>query len=249
MSAANWKKTKSEEPSEDWLVTYADAITLLMAFFIIFFSISKVDKGKYDQMRQGIGKDILKKETILPMQELKVDVQDIVYTLKADDAVKVTTDSQGVVLEFASSAFYKPGTAELNPDAVPLLNSVAQTILAPKYNEFSVIIEGHTDDDPISTFQYPSNWELSSGRATVVVRHFITQGVDANRQQAVGYAETRPKVPNRTPEGVSIPENKAENRRVIVRLNPHPIEYEMPNFGSRGPVVDVPQMGTVSTNQ
>jgi len=247
MAASNWKKVPKPEESEDWLVTYADAITLLMAFFIIFFSISKVDQGKFDQMRKGIGKDILKKDTILPMQELKVDIQDIVYTLKADDAVKVTTDSQGVVLEFASSAFYKPGTAELHPDALPLLNSVAQTILSPKYDTFSVTIEGHTDDDPISTARYPSNWELSSGRATRVVRHFIEQGIIGTRQQAIGYAATRPKVPNRTPEGVSIPENKAANRRVIVRLKPYPIEYEMPNFGSRGPVVDVPQMGTVST--
>jgi len=247
MSAANWKKEKPQEESEDWLVTYADAITLLMAFFVIFFAISKVDQGKFDQMKEGIGKDILKKETILPMQELKVDIQDIVYTLKADEAVKVTTDSQGVVLEFASNAFYKPGTAELNPAALPLLNSVAQTVLSPQYDQFSVIVEGHTDDDPISTLQYPSNWELSSGRATRVVRHFIEQGIDADRQKAVGFAATLPKVPNRTPEGAAIPENMSQNRRVIVRLQPRPIEYEMPNFGPRGPVVDVPQMGTVST--
>jgi len=252
MSADNWKKGKPQEETEDWLVTYADAITLLMAFFIIFFSISKVDKGKFDQMRQGIGKDILRKETILPMQELKVDIQDIVYTLKADEAVKVTTDSEGVVLEFASGAFYKSGTAELNEAAYPLLNSVAQTILSPKYANFSIEVEGHTDDDPISTLQYPSNWELSAGRASRVVRHFIEQGIVANRQKAVGYAATIPKVPNRTPEGVSIPENKEANRRVVVRLKPQSnpegrFDYEMPSFGPKGPVVDVPQMGTVST--
>ncbi|MEX0827352.1 MAG: OmpA family protein, partial [Haliea sp.] len=78
----------------------------------------------------------------------------------------------------------------------------------------------HTDDDPINTPRYPSNWELSAGRATRVARHFVTQKIDPLRLKAIGYAETRPVVPNRTDKGKPIPENMAKNRRVIIRVFP-----------------------------
>ena len=81
-------------------------------------------------------------------------------------------------------------------------------------------VEGHTDDDPIHTARYPSNWELSAGRATGVVRLFIEQGMDTARLKASGFAETRPKVPNRDASGAPVRENQAINRRVLIRVYP-----------------------------
>ena len=151
---------------------------------------------------------------------MKIDIQDVVYSMQADDAVTVDTDDQGVVIELASSAFYQPGSADIRPEALSVLDKMAQTLESPRYQNYVVEIEGHTDDDPIHTARYPSNWELSSGRATGVVRLFIEQGMDASRMKASGYAETRPKVPNRDSSGAPIRENQSINRRVLIRVYP-----------------------------
>ena len=187
-----------EEEKEDWLVTYADAITLLMAFFVMLLNFSKIDIPKFEEVAAGIKDEIGTGEpTVTPTQMLKIDVQDVVYSMQADEAVDVGTDDQGVVIELSSSAFYKPGSADIRPEAFPVLDKMAQTLDSPRYQTYMIEIEGHTDDDPIHTARYPSNWELSAGRATGVVRLFIEQGMDASRMKASGYAETRPKVPNR----------------------------------------------------
>jgi chemotaxis protein MotB len=103
---------------------------------------------------------------------------------------------------------------------MPVLKTMADMFMAPKYKYYNIEIEGHTDDDPISTAHYPSNWELSAGRAAGVVRYFISQGIDMERMKAIGYAETQPKLPNRDAEGNPIKENQSENRRVIMRIYP-----------------------------
>ncbi len=239
------KKETPVEEKEDWLVTYADAITLLMAFFVLLVSVSKVDLEAYDKVVSGMSEEIAKEKKVPRMQNLKIDMQDIVYSQSADKVVKVSSDGDGVVLEFASGAFFRSGTADLREEAIPLLARVAQTINSPRYSEYGIIVEGHTDNDAISTMRYPSNWELSTGRATTVIRFFITQQIEATRLQAQGYADTRPKVPNETPEGVAIPENKMENRRVVVRISPYIKKYQMPNVGRRS-LVDMPTMGTTT---
>ena len=83
---------------------------------------------------------------------------------------------------------------------------------------YSIDIEGHTDDAPISTPQFPSNWELSSARASAVARFLIGRGIKPERISVIGYADTKPKVPNRNAAGNPIPENRQENRRVMVRV-------------------------------
>ena len=132
----------------------------------------------------------------------------------------MATDDKGVVIELASKAFYKPGSADLTDQAIPVLNQLTQTLLAPNYTNYQIEIEGHTDDDPISTARYPSNWELSAGRATRVVRFLIEKGMTPQKLRAIGLADTDPKVPNRTADGTPIPQNQADNRRVNVRIFP-----------------------------
>jgi chemotaxis protein MotB len=173
--------------------------------------------GKVGQFARAGGQFGLE---LTPIQMLKIDVQDVVYSMQADEAVDVGTDDQGVVIELASSAFYMPGSADIRPEAFPVLDKIAQTLDSPRYQTYMIEIEGHTDDDPIHTARYPSNWELSAGRATGVVRLFIEQGMDASRMKASGYAETRPKVPNRDAGGAPIRENQSTNRRVLIRVYP-----------------------------
>ncbi len=209
-----------EEESEDWLVTYADAITLLMAFFVMLLNFSKIDIPMFEAVAAGIANEIGMGAQQTPMQLLKLDLDAVVFSMQADQAVDVGTDEKGVVMELASAAFYKPGSADIRPEAVAVLKKLGQTLMAPRYRMYIVEIEGHTDDDPIHTARYPSNWELSAGRAAAVVRFFIGDGMDAVRLKASGLAATRPKVPNRDETGAPIPENQAQNRRVIVRVYP-----------------------------
>jgi len=101
-----------------------------------------------------------------------------------------------------------------------VLEKIAETIAAPRYATYNIQIEGHTDDVPINTEMFPSNWELSAARSARVVRFFADGGfVDALKMSAAGYADQKPKVPNRTEAGEPIPENQATNRRTAIRIN------------------------------
>jgi len=218
------RRPPPEEETEDWLVTYADAITLLMAFFVMLVSFSKVDIPLYEEVAAGIRNEIGKKDTQSPMQILRSDLQEAVFTNEAEDVIDVGTDNRGILIELDTAAFYKPGSADIRTEVFPLLSRLGQSLNATDYRNYVIEVEGHTDDVPISTFRYPSNWELSAARAAGVVRYFIDESIEADRLRAVGFADTRPKVPNRDAEGVGIPENRAANRRIVVRVYPASVD-------------------------
>ena len=113
------------------------------------------------------------------------------------------------MLDINASMLFRPGEADLQDEAVSTLAEVA-TILAEQ--KMPIEVDGHTDNLPISTLQFPSNWELSSARASSVVRLFIEQGISANLLKATGYADNFPLLPNDTAEG------RARNRRVAVTV-------------------------------
>lgn len=205
---------------EDWLITYADAITLLMAFMVMLLTFSEYDVPAFEEAAAAIQSNLTGRDATSPIQLLRIDVQDVVYNMQADQVVKVATDNKGIVIELSSSAFYLPGSADIRDEAVPVLEKLSQTLLAPRYQLYTIEIEGHTDDDPINTAQFPSNWELSAVRASRIVRFFVGQGLEAIRMKASGYAETKPKVPNADLQGNPIPENKVANRRVAIRIYP-----------------------------
>ncbi|MEE8394152.1 MAG: flagellar motor protein MotB [Rhodospirillales bacterium] len=211
---------KEEEVKEDWLVTYADAITLLMAFFVMLLTFAEYDIPAYQEAAAAIAGEISSEEVLSPTEVMMTNVQDMVYNMQADEVVSVSKDEKGIVIELASSAFYKPGSAEIRDEAIPVLKEISDMLVDPIYQAYNVEVEGHTDDDPISTPLFPSNWELSARRATRVVRFFVEGGMEPLRLKAAGFAETRPKLPNRDAKGVPIPENQAENRRVLVRVYP-----------------------------
>jgi chemotaxis protein MotB len=119
-----------------------------------------------------------------------------------------------VELEINASALFNQGEADIQPEAKKTLADAAKVLVD---NEYAIEVEGHTDNAPISTSRFPSNWELSSARASSVVRLFIEQGVGAKRLRAVGSADNRPVLPNDTSEG------RARNRRVTITvLAPEP---------------------------
>jgi chemotaxis protein MotB len=137
--------------------------------------------------------------------KLLADLQD--STLK--DRVEVTVMPDSVNLEISDSILFTPASAALTASGVQLLDELAVTLKAHPYN---LSVEGHTDNVPIQTARYPSNWELSSSRATEVTRRLIDRGIAAERVRAVGYADTHPRADNATAEG------KSRNRRVSLVL-------------------------------
>jgi chemotaxis protein MotB len=221
---------KQEEEDESWLATYADAITLLMAFFVLLVSVSKVDLALYEEVAEGINEEVNKKERKAPAKSLKDDAAEIVQEFTDGKALQVGVDDSGIVLEFDSSTFFLPGTAQIVEAAYPVIAAVAELVNSPQYSVFNMDIEGHTDDDPISTLQFPSNWELGAARAASVLRLMNENGTKIKRMRVLSYAATRPKAPNRTEDGTPIPENKAANRRVVMRIHQKPFEYSKPKY-------------------
>ena len=216
------KKEKPKAPQEDegWLLTYADFITLMMAFFVMLVATMKPDAGKMEEVTSSISKKVGGRDIIKPIDMLKTDLREVVQSVNAEEKVGVGVDEDGVVMELASASFFKSSSADLMLDGIPILKRLASTINAERYRHFQVQVQGHTDDVPINTQQFPSNWELSAARATTTVRFFISTGVIPSRLIAVGMADIAPKVANRDAEGKPLAENQSINRRVVVKLVP-----------------------------
>jgi chemotaxis protein MotB len=233
-------KRKKVNHADDWLMTYADTITLLLCFFVLFTAASicqkkntpKVDKVRKVVMRAQEPKPI-EAQPPLPEPKVEADVDktaeqqvqlpaslpEIVDNLKSQGAANFEQKGDRITsLEMSSAAFFDSGSATLSPAGKAILHDVAGNLKAEKFNDYQVTIEGHTDDAPINTSLFPSNWELSTARAAAVVRFFLDEGIPAQKLRAAGYADTFPKASNRDANGRAIPENQAQNRRVVIKL-------------------------------
>ena len=221
-------------PDESWMATYGDAVTLLMAFFVLLMSFAKVDMEVFDAVSNGIGEHMAKEDRISEKDHLTKAMKIMMVSEGAEQVAKIASDSEGsLTIELDTGAFFRPGSAELAEQAYPFMKALYEELASPLYKQFNINVEGHTDDEPMSSIRYPSNWELSSNRAATVVRFVISEsqndtridtngqkyGVEENRLRATGYAHTQPKVPNRDVSGVPIRENRITNRRVVIRIN------------------------------
>ncbi|MBU0983468.1 MAG: OmpA family protein, partial [candidate division Zixibacteria bacterium] len=180
------KKMENGDNHERWLLTYADMITLLLAFFIVMYSMSRIDAKKFGKVTEALnsvlkgGTSVLRKEVaedqktghgLLKFGSLRLvqqKIQERFQTLGRNEELQTEITERGLVIHIVESSLFDEGSAELKPRALDVLDLVA-TQIADMPNH--IRIEGHTDDRPIQTAQYPSNWELSSARATSVVRY------------------------------------------------------------------------------
>lgn len=215
------KQSGSNQQDEDdsWMISYADVITLLLAFFVLLFSMSTVNQSQYEKVKNGIMEQLSNTTSDQPFNIVFGDFSVILRDLIKKGQVEVKQTQTGITLEFASELLYKSGSAKLRSTAHPVLLKIASAIKKMRYKELKISVEGHTDDAPIHSKLFPSNWELSLNRATHVVRFFIQQGISKSHFKAVAFADTHPKVPNRDELGQPIPENRAKNRRVTIQLN------------------------------
>ncbi len=228
----------AQENHERWLISYADFITLLFAFFVVMYAISIVNEGKYAVLSEALGDAFggrsvapqahTSVEPVLPLshivnrkrmeaarrerERLEVLARDLNATLLPlvkSGQVRVTQNARGIRIELNASVLFAQGEAVLQQDARGVLGEVAGLL---KDGPQRIEVEGHTDDLPITNDKYASNWELSAVRAASVVRLFIENGVQDARLSAIGHGAVRPVAPNDTPA------NQARNRRVAVMI-------------------------------
>jgi chemotaxis protein MotB len=223
-----------------WLITFNDLVTLLMVFFVLLFTMSTVDSKKMMDFQYALqsGLGILKtgrNVSISVKRTQPVDdmshimtqaegeknkqgssqsgdklIDQIRQLAEADLDIQVTNTHQGTRLSFEDQVLFDFGRADINPAGYKMLNQIAKAI---KNVSKPVRVEGHTDNVPIQTRRFPSNWELSVARAVNVVKYFAEVGkMDPHRLSAVGYGDSRPVVANDTAS------NRAKNRRVEILL-------------------------------
>lgn len=243
------------EHHERWMVSYADFITLLFAFFVVMYSISSVNKGKYETFSESLDQALFHNEKEdklvkpVPIQIQPANVPTRVQPIELPNLITVTEEEHQlseeimeekrrlnevsdefqralqpfienqlvgikkhdfwVELEMNSELLFASGKAELSDKALPVLEKVAEVVRdVPNV----INVEGYTDDVPISTGIYPSNWDLSSARATSVVKELAKNNIPPTRMAAVGYGEFHPAADNKTDEG------RFKNRRVVLVL-------------------------------
>ncbi|HVP38765.1 MAG TPA: OmpA family protein [Candidatus Saccharimonadales bacterium] len=217
---------EEHENSERWLLTYSDLITLLLAFFIVMYSMSQVDAKKFGAVTSALrrilsggglmlkgdqGMIVAPEVAAVPTesQDLKLVMASLEQDLRSAmgaGRVRLKQDARGVVISLSEKVLFESGQADLGPQAQAMLDTIA-ALLAQYPNE--VRVEGHTDNVPIHSARFASNWELSAARATSVVRYLIeSHRMSPLQLSAAGYGEYRPELPNATPTG------RARNRRV-----------------------------------
>lgn len=238
MSRRARKRYDEEADSHDrWLISYSDLITLLFALFVVMYAISSVNVGKSRVLsdalgdafglRRGAQAVLIQTQPVPPPTPLQIRraealrretehltrlAQDLLKTLAPlvrEGKVRITQNGVGVSVEINASVLFDPGAARLTLDSEQALRAVAQLL---KDDPHAVRVEGHTDNIPINNPVFPSNWELSSVRASAVVRLFIDSGVAPARLTAVGHGANLPVASNDEADG------RARNRRVAVTI-------------------------------
>lgn len=215
---------------ERWAISYMDFITLLFIVFIILYSYSQVDLKKYEQVAsslnsqfsgggnpvmdyaglgdKGQGNTMLINSEELALDNLKEDINEYAREKGIITNINMRSDERGLYISITGTVLYEDASATLTPQAKEFINSIITHLKSLRNH---IRIEGHTDDRPIRSNDFPSNWELSAARATNLVRYLIEEhNFDPHRLSLAAYGEYRPISPNNSPE------NRSKNRRVEI---------------------------------
>jgi chemotaxis protein MotB len=231
---------RQSDNHERWLVSYSDFVTLLLAFFVMMYAVSSVSEANYRAVSDSLGSAFrnrprseyagatVERPVALPnpqpivamrmasqrrqqekMEGMARNIMHVLAPLVDEGKVRVTHSRLGVTVEINASVLFAPGQVAIKESSSRTLQAVAQLL---KEAPHAIQVEGHTDNVSIRTPTYPSNWELSTARASSVVRLLVDAGVEATRLTALGFGEYRPLEFNDTAEG------RARNRRVMMRV-------------------------------
>lgn len=203
---------KCEEFDQMWIFTYGDMVTLLLVFFVLLLTFCKTDVEKFKSVAESFkptppGSPFFLSGQPSVLQSLASKAENV----EVPDENYISLDDRGVVVSFKDSALFAPGSATLLPTAVKSLGRFVKFLYALPND---IVIEGHTDDQQISSARFPSNWDLSSARASAVAKFLQNEGIKGDRLTVLGYAEYRPRFRNDTPQ------KRALNRRIDVLIKP-----------------------------
>ncbi len=233
MSKRKKGHTEEHENIERWLITYADLITLLLGLFVVLYSMSQIDLNKYQQWISAFsqlfggggvlssGKGIL--VTPIPpkssldaiansskpssQQNLEAQLNAVLSSSIQSKKIIITTSTEGLTIHLLERLLFESGSADLKPEAKAVLDTLAEIL---KFLPNKIRVEGHTDNRPINTVRFPSNWHLSVARALNTAYYLMGKGVPPEKISIVGHSEYKPIAPNDTEE------NRAKNRRVDI---------------------------------
>lgn len=211
-----------QEDTSRWIVSYADFITLLFAFFVVMYALSSVNLHKYKSMAEGLNKVFTNKSKQTgvnkfdrPSQELGgvplkgESFTEFKQTLQALESEHITVNQhqEWIELDIKASALFNSGDAKVNQRALAQIQKLADSV---KNKPYPISLEGYTDNVPIQTPEFPSNWELSAARAAAIARLFVKNGVAANRLSATGFGSQHAIASNASET------SRAKNRRVVI---------------------------------
>jgi chemotaxis protein MotB len=210
------KSSLQNDLDSNWLITLSDVLSLLLVFFVVFTFMAKstkatASKAAVDKKTETAIASPAKADTSVSQKNMVDEMGATIKKLEMENDVSVQAVDKGIIITMKEKVTFMPGDAEPLKTSEPMLDDIARII--NQHPAFQIEIEGHTDNVPIMTHRYPSNWELSVARATSVLKYFINRhGMDSSRLTIKGNAEQKPLVENDSPE------NRAKNRRVEIRL-------------------------------
>ncbi len=200
------------EERVEWIYTYGDMVTLLLCFFVLLFAMSKSDEEKFKAVSASFrggppASPFIFTGMPTPMENLEAALK------KADiaEVTDITVDDRGIAVSFSDTAMFELGSADPTAKGIDAIEKFSRILYAIPNR---VIIEGHTDNVPISSEMFPSNWELSGARSGSVARLLEKYGIESNRMEIAGYGSTRPKVANDSPSLRQL------NRRIDILIKP-----------------------------
>lgn len=205
-----------EETEGVWLISYADLMTLLMGFFALMTSLGTFDEEKFNAMAEQIA-EFTGGEVESTYEELGEELQKLIEEKKLSESVEVEVNKSNLVIHFKGQLLFGSGSFTLKETANELMEEVSKT-LQSKASDKKVLIEGHTDNIPISRGIIASNWELSSLRANAIARLFELNGFLKEQILTIGFGETRPFKGKESQKGLSQEEINTRNRRVVVKI-------------------------------
>lgn len=196
--------TIREEQPDVWLLPFCALMLVLMVFFAGLYAYSQLSSLEYESAFADLS------DTLVPKKEITLakNMDDIISD-KLSDVVKMTVTARYIRFELSTPSLFDSGSAELKPYILPLFKKMSEHLAVM---DNTIIVEGHTDNIPISTSLYHSNWELSAARSFSVINYFLNQSIAPSRLVAHGYGEFRPLAPNDTEEG------RAKNRRIEITI-------------------------------
>jgi chemotaxis protein MotB len=202
----------ADEDDTSWLLPYVDVISLLLAFLILALAMSKVSLHRFELVSAALSR------TAPPpsLDALKEKIDQMIEAQGLAGQIKTVVDDAGLRMELKNALLFDIGKADITPAGRDAIEKVVK-MLPTIDQRYQVAIEGHTDDVPIHTAKYDSNWDLSSGRAINVLKSFTAAGISPQRLSAQGYADTRPAAPLQA-DPATHAKARSENRRVVIRV-------------------------------